>query len=42
MIYKERIGMCVPLLESGRFGILEDSCRIFLSKASGDAARHLH
>ena len=34
--------MCVPLLESGRFGILEDSCRILLSKACGDAARHLH
>lgn len=33
--------MCVPLLESGRFGILEDSCRILLSKACGDAARHL-
>ena len=34
--------MCLPLLESGRFGILEDSCRILLSKACGDAARHLH
>ena len=34
--------MCVPLLESGRFGILEDSCRILLSKACGDAVRHLH